>query len=131
MEEIGELTIIRVMAERGRNRDFCAALRRVRRRSGAAQGATNSRATVHIQKNVRILQTSLMTQATGKYDSAISDAVTRLISRAENARGLATVDLRPRVDKALGKYLFHEGQTIEHKDVTEFVDEIRADDLCL
>lgn len=131
MEEVEELAIIRVMAERGRNRDFCAVLRRVRRRGGAAQGATNYRATVHIQKNVRILRSSLMTQATGKYDSAISDAVTRLISRAENARGLAAVDLRPRVDKALGKYLFQEGLSIEHKDVTVFVDEIRADDLCL
>jgi len=72
-----------------------------------------------------------MTQATEKYDSAIRDAVTRLISRAENVRGLAAVDLRPRVDKALGKYLFQEGLTVEHKDVTAFVDEIRADDLCL
>lgn len=72
-----------------------------------------------------------MTKATEKYDSAISDAVTRLLSRAENPRGLAEVDLRPRVDKALGKYLFIENVTVEHKEVTAFIDELRSDDLCL
>lgn len=72
-----------------------------------------------------------MTQAASKYDPAISDSVERLISRAENARGLSALDLRPRVDKALGKYLFRDELSIEHKEVTAFVDELRSDDLCL
>jgi RNA polymerase sigma-70 factor (ECF subfamily) len=72
-----------------------------------------------------------MTQVAEKHSSAIDDAVSRLLSRAGDARGLAANDLRPRVDSALGKYLFKENANPEHNDIKTFVDEIRADDLCL
>jgi RNA polymerase sigma-70 factor (ECF subfamily) len=72
-----------------------------------------------------------MTQAAEKHSSAIEEAVSRLISRAADARGLGTRDIRPRVDSALGKYLFKENENAERRDITAFVDEIRADDLCL
>jgi RNA polymerase sigma-70 factor (ECF subfamily) len=72
-----------------------------------------------------------MTQAAEKHSSAIDEAVSRLISRAEDARGLGSGDLRPRVDAVLGKYLFVEGDAAERRDVSAFVDELRADDLCL
>jgi len=54
-----------------------------------------------------------------------------LISRTENARGLAAENVRPRVDAALQKYLFVGDASPEHPEVKEFIDEIRADDLCL
>jgi len=72
-----------------------------------------------------------MTQAAEKHSSAIDDAVSRLLSRASDARGLGVGDLRPRVDAVLGKYLLRENETAERRDVSAFVDEIRADDLCL
>jgi RNA polymerase sigma-70 factor (ECF subfamily) len=72
-----------------------------------------------------------MTQAAEKHSSAIDEAVSRLISRAADARGLGSRDIRPRVDSALGKYLFKENENAERRDITAFVDEIRADDLCL
>lgn len=72
-----------------------------------------------------------MTQAAEKHSSAIDEAVSRLISRAENARGLTANDIRPRVDAALRKYVLSENENAERRDVTNFVDELRADDLCL
>lgn len=72
-----------------------------------------------------------MTQAAEKHSSAIDEAVSRLLSRADDARGLAAGDLRPRVDAALGKYLFNDNENAERRDVSSFVDELRADDLCL
>jgi len=72
-----------------------------------------------------------MTQAAEKHSSAIDDGVSRLLSRAVNARGLGVVDLRPRVAAALGKYLLKDNENAERRDVSAFVDELRADDLCL
>lgn len=72
-----------------------------------------------------------MAAATQKFASTIDEAVAHLISRAENARGLAASDIKPRVDGALQKYLFVGDATPGHAGVKAFIDEIRADDLCL
>lgn len=72
-----------------------------------------------------------MTQAAEKHSSAIDEAVSRLISRAADARGLGSADMRPRVDAALCKYLLKENENADRRDITAFVDELRADDLCL
>jgi RNA polymerase sigma-70 factor (ECF subfamily) len=72
-----------------------------------------------------------MTQAAEKHSSAIDDGVSRLLSRAANGRGLAERDLRPRVDAVLGKYLLNENENAERREVSGFIDELRADDLCL
>lgn len=72
-----------------------------------------------------------MTQAAEKHSSAIDEAVSRLVARADNARGLSASDVRPRVDSALIKYLFKESAGAESLEVNTFVDELRADDLCL
>ncbi len=72
-----------------------------------------------------------MSEFAEKYKTAINDAVLRLITRAENSRGLASDQIVPRVASALEKYLFKDDPSAEHRDVVAFVDEIRADDLCL
>jgi RNA polymerase sigma-70 factor (ECF subfamily) len=72
-----------------------------------------------------------MTQAAEKHSSAIDDGVSRLLSRASDPRGLAAGDLRPRVEKALGKYLLKDDANAERHEVSAFIDELRADDLCL
>ncbi len=66
-----------------------------------------------------------------KYNSTIDEAVAALISRAENPRSLGAADVRGRVAAAVEKYLFGDGQSVERSEVKRFVDEIRADDLCL
>ena len=72
-----------------------------------------------------------MAKAAEKYASTIDEAVAHLISRAENSRGLTADVVQPRVAAAIDKYLFVEGSSPGHADIREFVDEIRADDLCL
>jgi len=66
-----------------------------------------------------------------KYRPTIDDAAARLIARAENARGVTAEELGPRVSACLEKYLFSGSDQPEHAEIKQFVDEIRADDLCL
>lgn len=66
-----------------------------------------------------------------KYRATIDEAVERLISRAENSRGLAGGDIVGRVEAALEKYLFKDDANAGNAEIKAFIDEIRADDLCL
>ena len=72
-----------------------------------------------------------MAQSAEKHSSAIDAAVSRLISRAADARGLSAADVRPRVGSALEKYLLRDNPAADRRDVNSFIDELRADDLCL
>lgn len=64
-------------------------------------------------------------------EKIVEESIARLISRAENPRGLAANVVRPRVDKALGKYLFRDNENASSAEIKAFIDELRADDLCL
>ncbi|HMS10513.1 MAG TPA: hypothetical protein PKE66_13580, partial [Pyrinomonadaceae bacterium] len=66
-----------------------------------------------------------------KHSDAISEAVGRVVSRAENSRGLAADDLRPRIAASLTKFYAKSGAQPDRQEIREFIDEIRADDLCL
>ncbi|MBS1793075.1 MAG: sigma-70 family RNA polymerase sigma factor [Acidobacteria bacterium] len=66
-----------------------------------------------------------------KHKPIIEESIARLISRAANARGLGADELRPRIDKSLEKYLFRDNENVSAQDVKTFIDELRADDLCL
>lgn len=72
-----------------------------------------------------------MTSLNEKYRSIIDEGILRLISRAENRRGLERVDLSPRVEASLKKYLLREDGEAANTDIKTLIDEIRADDLCL
>ena len=60
----------------------------------------------------------------------IDQAVTRLISRAADSRGLSASEVRPRVEHAIEKYLLKTGAA-DARQISAFVDEIRADEFCL
>jgi RNA polymerase sigma-70 factor (ECF subfamily) len=64
-------------------------------------------------------------------EKIVEESIARLIARAENSRGLTMPDLRERVAAALEKYLFKADENATGADVKSFIDEIRADDLCL
>ncbi|HEX8286634.1 MAG TPA: sigma-70 family RNA polymerase sigma factor [Pyrinomonadaceae bacterium] len=64
-------------------------------------------------------------------EKQIDESIERLVSRAENSRGLTARDLRPRVAAALEKYLFSDDENVSGAEIKAFVDEMRADDLCL
>jgi RNA polymerase sigma-70 factor (ECF subfamily) len=66
-----------------------------------------------------------------KHIRTIDEATEHLIARAENSRRLSATDLRTRIAAALEKYLFKDNENAGRADVKIFVDEIRADDLCL
>jgi len=69
--------------------------------------------------------------STEKHQNTIDEATARLISRAENSRGLKAADLRARINSALEKYLFKWEENAVGAEVKNFIDEIRADDFCL
>jgi RNA polymerase sigma-70 factor len=66
-----------------------------------------------------------------KHKLTIDDAITRLVSRAVNSRGLKAADLRERVVKSIEKYVLRENENASAQGVKEFVDALNADDLCL
>jgi RNA polymerase sigma-70 factor (ECF subfamily) len=66
-----------------------------------------------------------------KQKDTVKEAIEHLISRAENARGLTGADIAERIEAALGKYLFRDEPNAENIEIKAFIDEIRADDLCL
>ena len=66
-----------------------------------------------------------------KHRNTVEEAIEHLISRAENARGLAGSDVAVRVAATLEKYLLRDSPNAAHTEILEFVEEIRSDDLCL
>ncbi len=66
-----------------------------------------------------------------KQKNTVEEAIEHLISRAENARGISGEDVSARVRAALDKYLLRDEPNAANKEIKEFIDDIRADDLCL
>ncbi len=66
-----------------------------------------------------------------KHQQTVEEAISLLIARAADSRGLSADDIRPRVESGLGKYLFNDSATPDRNAIKQFIDEIRADDLCL
>lgn len=66
-----------------------------------------------------------------KHQNTIDDALAKLLSRAADTRGVALPEMRPRVCSALEKYLFRDNAGAGVNDIRSFIEEIRADDLCL
>lgn len=72
-----------------------------------------------------------MSPIAGKHKKTVGEAIEHLISRAENSRGLKRADLATRIEATLEKYLLRDDPNAAHVDIVAFVQEIRADDLCL
>jgi RNA polymerase sigma-70 factor (ECF subfamily) len=72
-----------------------------------------------------------MTAVPAKHQQTVEEAISQLMARAADRRGLTADDLRPRIDSALAKYLLKENPDAGRNELKQFVDEIRADDLCL
>lgn len=66
-----------------------------------------------------------------KYSSTIDEAIAHLVSRAENRRGLESTHIRPRIDSAVEKYVLRGNEHAQNIEIKEFIDDVRADDLCL
>ncbi len=66
-----------------------------------------------------------------KHHKTIEETVAHLISRAENYRGLSQAEVCSRVAAAVAKYVLKVDENADRTEIKEFVDGIRADDLCL
>ena len=64
-------------------------------------------------------------------EKIVEESIVRLLARAENSRGLEIKDFQPRVFKTLGKYLLRDNENAASAEIMAFIDELRADDLCL
>jgi len=65
------------------------------------------------------------------FKKVVAESIERLLGRTSDRRGLAAADVSVRVQLALGKYLFRENAEPQPAEIKLFIDELRADDLCL
>ena len=66
-----------------------------------------------------------------KHKLTVEESVVKLISRAENSRGLKSSDIQPRITSAVEKYILRDDEKADHTEIKDFIDSLRADDLCL
>ena len=61
----------------------------------------------------------------------LNEGAARLIKRASDSRSLNRDSLVPRISAAVEKYLLRNDPDTPHADISKFIDEMQADDLCL
>lgn len=66
-----------------------------------------------------------------KIQTLLNDGATRLLTRAGDKRSLSRDVLLPRITAAVEKYLLKNDPATPDSDISKFIDEMQADDLCL
>lgn len=64
-------------------------------------------------------------------EKLLNDGAGRLLARTSDSRSLDRVSLLPRISAAVEKYLFRNDPNTPAEDISRFIDEMQADDLCL
>jgi RNA polymerase sigma-70 factor (ECF subfamily) len=64
-------------------------------------------------------------------ETIIKEAGQRLLSRAADSRSLTNESLIPRLTASVEKYLLRHDPNVSKQEVTAFIDQMQADDLCL
>lgn len=64
-------------------------------------------------------------------DKLLNEGAARLLARASDNRSLSRDLLVPRITAAVEKYLLKYDANTPHSDISKFIDELQADDLCL
>jgi len=64
-------------------------------------------------------------------DRLLNEGAARLLGRASDNRSLSRELLLPRISAAVEKYLLKDDPNTPHPEITKFIDEMQADDLCL
>jgi RNA polymerase sigma-70 factor (ECF subfamily) len=72
-----------------------------------------------------------VSQTNAQTQKLISEGTARLIARATDARSLDVEALVPRVRASLDKYLLSNDESASAQAISEFIDGLHADDLCL
>jgi RNA polymerase sigma-70 factor, ECF subfamily len=63
--------------------------------------------------------------------SLLNEGAGRLLGRANDNRSLSREFVLPRISAAVHKYLLKDDPGTPHSEITKFIDEMQADDLCL
>jgi RNA polymerase sigma-70 factor, ECF subfamily len=66
-----------------------------------------------------------------RHETLLNEGVARLLARASDSRSVARESLVPRVSAAVEKYLLRNDPNTSKADISKFIDEMQADDLCL
>src|SRR5689334_20401278 len=64
-------------------------------------------------------------------EKILNDGAGRLLARASDGRSLGRELLLPRITAAVEKYLLKDNPKTPHTEISKFIDEMQADDLCL
>ena len=72
-----------------------------------------------------------MTDRSAQIQNLLAEGASRLLSRAADSRALDINSLVPRIKAAVDKYLLKDDETASNQSVTDFIDGLQADDLCL
>ena len=72
-----------------------------------------------------------MNERSEQVDRLVTAGAERLLARATEAHALEVVTLVPRIRAAVSKYLLKDDANASDASITEFIDSLQADDLCL
>ena len=64
-------------------------------------------------------------------EKLLNEGATRLLKRASDSRSLTAQALVPRISAAVEKYLLRNDAVTPREEISKFIDEMQADDLCL
>jgi RNA polymerase sigma-70 factor, ECF subfamily len=64
-------------------------------------------------------------------EKVLNEGAARLLGRASDNRSVARESLAPRITAAVEKYLLKDNPDTPHAEISRFIDELQADDLCL
>ncbi|HEX7331852.1 MAG TPA: sigma-70 family RNA polymerase sigma factor [Pyrinomonadaceae bacterium] len=67
----------------------------------------------------------------GNHQTLLNEGAARLLARASDSRSLARESLVPRITAAVEKYLLRHDPNTPQAEISKFIDEMQADDLCL
>lgn len=72
-----------------------------------------------------------MSNRSDQIQNLLTEGAGRLLSRAADSRSLERDSLVPRIKAAVDKYLLRDDVNASYQSITEFIDGLQADDLCL
>ena len=72
-----------------------------------------------------------MESSSRQIQKVLNDGAQRMLARASDNRSVAREHLASRISAAVDKYLLRDDPQISEAEITKFIDELQADDLCL
>jgi RNA polymerase sigma-70 factor (ECF subfamily) len=72
-----------------------------------------------------------VSQRSEQIENLLAAGAQRLLARASDSRALDLEPVKMRIRAVLGKYLFKDDENASAQSISEFIDSLQADDLCL